>query len=206
MTTELNSLLKITLDSEFYPKTTEEINRKIKELEEKVNTLKLKIDIPEDYSKTISKFASVHQKSKAQLNKLYPELDADKFLKVMISTPILTSQLDLQIIMKLISLYNQSRPIQYGESNISATLTVAEHRPNYEQESISIENYIKLFFNQILPIIFFIISQYQSNATTEQLNHMQNQLNQIIEEYEGNKIDEKYEINLPDDFSGGISS
>lgn len=203
--------LNILLDSKFQPNTIEEIQQKIKELAEKFD--KQKVNFNFDYHlppETISRFIESSNKLKTTLNELFPSLDADRFIKFVISSPLKSNQLDFKTLLKLFNLLGDFSSLKYSHSDLAASITIRQ--PSAQKEPINKERYLK-FINVVFQIFIFLLSQYQNMQTTEQLNRIETKLNRIeskineyIEQHNESEDVQKIIIELPNDFSGGTRS
>jgi hypothetical protein len=197
----LSKNLKIFIESTFQPTTKEEIQQKINELAEKLNKQKVNFDfqIPPG---TISKFIESRKKLKTTLNLLFPSLDADKFIDFVITSPIRANKFEFETLKNLFDFFqghSSNYTVPYFEP-------ITKSQPHIQKELINDVSYLELFMIYIFPILTFLLGQYQTNQTTEQLNRIENKIDQYIEQH--NKLENNQEliIELPNDPSAGPRS
>ncbi|HZH61500.1 MAG TPA: hypothetical protein VEY70_18415 [Metabacillus sp.] len=194
--------LKILLDAKLQLNTKEEIQQKIKEIVEKFDKLEVNFNFSQHLSlETISKFIESRNKLKTTLNKLYPSLDADKFIDFVVSSPLRSNHLDFKTLLNLFNLFEDFSSLKYIHSDLNASITVRQSLT--QEETINKEWYLKFIINVVFPIFAFLLTQYQNMQTTEQLNRIESKINKYIEQQNELEDVQKIIIELPNDFSGG---
>jgi hypothetical protein len=197
----LSKNLKIFIESTFQPTTKEEIQQKINELAEKLNKQKVNLDVQLPPG-TLSKFIESRKKLKTTLNLLFPSLDADKFIDFVITSPIKAHVFEFETLINLFNFF-QGTASNYIRPDFEL---ITNSQPHIQKEQINGVSYLEIFLIYIFPILQFLLGQYQTHQTTEQLNRIENKIDQYIEQQNKLENNQKLIIELPNDFSAGPES
>lgn len=164
-----------------YPITPEDTKRSIEELKKaSLSELGIKHSIPEG---TMQRFVGSREKLKATLAEVAPNIDPDKFIKFLITSPFKIDRLNFETIVKLISVLESHLPVKNVKeaySDMEALITV--NQPQESEIEIDSYKYLQFIMNVVFPIILTLLTQYQTYQTTVQLNRMEAQQQQHTEQ------------------------
>ncbi|MGY3717046.1 hypothetical protein ACWE42_16150 [Sutcliffiella cohnii] len=227
MTSKLH--LSLMIDSKDRHESLDEV---IKDIEIKLEDIQIKnIKPPEGLSSSLNNLVSSHIKLSTQLEELkkfLPDLDVNRFTNFLINTSMINkTQYDLNVLLKVFLAISSLVPQEKQKDFISVKKDTANNQITNKVEMDINKNAtvpmktFKQYFKLIIPLLLFVLDQVQYAESTKQLNqiqgnteqilHMQQQLNQLFEEIEHLYI-EKSELEniespiLPQDFSGGEKS
>lgn len=198
-----DNLLNTLLNIKFQPETNRDIQQVIKDISTKLDAqeinynYRLQSGILTDFNESKTKF-------KNTLLELFPTLDADKFIKFVISSPLKSGQLDFKA---LFNLFNSIEGLAHNQSTSPLSDSgVTDQIPPSKEETIEKVSYHNFLLNTVFPIFVFLFTQFQQIESSEQLNRIENRLNEFIEQHEQCEVlDDEREImiEIPIDASGG---
>jgi len=194
----LNFVLQFPINS------TENILRALKELKKLPDNLEVdfKDQAPEE---SLLKFNESIESIKSIVSDRFPSINPNEFIDFLISSSIKSNNLDFNELIetfKSLNLLDESPEYKEGYSEIIATITVVDPSASTK---VNKRSFFDIFNTAIFPIAVFLLTQYQTTQTTDQLNRMEHLLEQHIQQHnELQKVDDNpYIIEIRNDISPG---
>ncbi|RHW38207.1 hypothetical protein D1B33_04780 [Lysinibacillus yapensis] len=180
------------------PKTKEELQKVITILKGKSLYLNLnaQYNVPEG---TITNYIESRNRLKNTLEEKFPDVDADKFIKFVITSPLKSPQLDFSKVFDMFMMMEHYPENNRGNSDIKASLTV-----NEPPTTIDKKNYLLIFMTFIFPVLELLLSQFQNYQDGQEIERLQNLIEHQIEEDMEYNENQEIIIEIENYNTGGI--
>lgn len=131
------------------------------------------------FEESRKRFIESREKLRVALTEVAPDVNGEKFINTLITSPIKINQLNFNSIVNLI-INLETTAVKKGNADIKSLIVVSQ-----PQEEVAIDSgkFLEIF-SLIFTVVFTIINQFQTYQTNLQLNRMEDQLQHQSEQIE----------------------
>jgi len=197
----LNELLKVKLTESQEQNLSKSIQEQLNEINKKLKIKPIKIlNSPEAkaLNNAIHEMLESRSRLESKLQSMFPNVNAEIISKLLTPLPINVNNYNISRTLAILNALNKEYSPNLVENDYSFSNKDDVKDDNVEKVKISV--YLAWIHTFVIPYVFALVQWYDSNSTEKQLNEIQNQLNQIIEQYEydENNNEPDIDIELPE--------
>ncbi|TYR82133.1 hypothetical protein FZC66_00610 [Priestia megaterium] len=193
----INELLQVKLTESQEQRLSKNIQEQLNEINKRLKIKPIKIlNQPEAkaLNKSIQELLETRSRLESKIQLMFPNVNAEIIAKLLTPLPINVNNYNINRTLDILYALNKEYSPNTVETDLS--FSTIDDVKDEDVEKVKIGVYLAWIHAFVMPYVIFLVQWYDSNATEKQLIEIQDQLNQIIEQYEYDENNNKPDIDI----------